>query len=87
LFHDYSSLTALKLRRFISKVFLIDCKNKASFIIFSIISSIPPFKGIIDFGLSFFYNIGKVVVKNKISFCFKVVTISSFGLLTVNVVD
>jgi hypothetical protein len=69
------------------EAFLINCENKASFIIFSIINSIPSFKGIINFGLLFSYSIRKAVVKNKVSFCSKVVTISSFGPLIVGVVN
>jgi hypothetical protein len=69
------------------EAFLIDCENRASFITFSIISSIPPFKEIIDSGLLFSYNVGKAVAKNRASFCSKVVTISSFEPLIVGVVD
>jgi hypothetical protein len=85
--HDHSSLIALKLRRFIPGAFLIDCENKALFIISSVISSIPPFKGIIDSGLLFFCGVGKAVARNRASFCSNVVVISSFGPLTVGVVD
>jgi hypothetical protein len=87
LFYNYNSFTALKLKRFISKAFLIDCENKALFIIFSIINFIPPSREIIDFGLLFSYNIEKAVAKNRAFFYFKVVTISSFGLLIVSVMN
>jgi hypothetical protein len=77
----------LKLRQFMLKAFLINCENKASFITFSVISSIPPSKGIISSGLLFSCGVGKVVIKNKTSFCSNIIAISSFGPLIVGVVD
>jgi hypothetical protein len=70
-----------------SEAFLIDCENKALFIIFSIINSIPLSKEIIDFGLLFFCDVGKAVAKNRASFCFKIIIISSFESLIVGVVN
>jgi hypothetical protein len=87
LFYIYSSLIALKLRRSGPGAFLIDYENKASLMTYSVISSIPSFKGIIGSGLSFSYGVGKAVARNRASFCSKVVAISSFGPLTVGVVD
>ena len=76
----------MKLRRSILEAFLIDCENRASLIISSIISSVPPSRGIIGSGISFSYDIGKAIARNRASFCSRVIAIFSFGPLTVGVV-
>jgi hypothetical protein len=65
---------------------LIDCKKRASLITSSVISSIPPSRGIVGSGLSFSCGVGNAVARNRASFCSRVIAISSFGPLTVGVV-
>jgi hypothetical protein len=76
----------LKLRQFILETFLIDYEKRASLIISSVISSIPSSRGIIGSELSFSYNIEKAITRNRASFYFRVIAISSFGPLTVDIV-